>query len=53
MGITASEYLASLRLHKARTLLGTSPTMQAVTERCGYHSGLYLSHVFALRGESP
>jgi AraC-like DNA-binding protein len=40
--------LASLRLHKARTmLLETGLTIQTNAERCGYGSGLYLSHVFA------
>jgi AraC-like DNA-binding protein len=48
MGTTPSGYLASLRLHKARTLLlETDLTIQAVAERCGYGSGLYLSRVFA------
>jgi AraC-like DNA-binding protein len=48
MGTTPSEYLASLRLHKARTLLlETDLTIQTVAERCGYGNGLYLSRVFA------
>jgi transcriptional regulator GlxA family with amidase domain len=48
MGTTPSECLASLRLHKARTmLLETGLTIQTIAERCGYGSGLYLSHVFA------
>jgi AraC-like DNA-binding protein len=48
MGTTPSEYLTSLRLHKARTLLlETDLTIQAVAERCGYGSGLYLSRVFS------
>jgi len=46
-GKNPSEYLASLRLHKARDLLlETDWTIQSVAESCGYTSGFYLSRVF-------
>jgi transcriptional regulator GlxA family with amidase domain len=46
--VTPSEYLTSLRLHHARTmLLETDMTIKDVAQSCGYSSGLYLSRVFS------
>jgi AraC-like DNA-binding protein len=47
LGQTPSDYLTSLRLHKARTLLlETDWTLQRIAQECGYSSGLYLNRVF-------
>jgi AraC-like DNA-binding protein len=50
LGQTPSDYLTSLRLHKARTLLlETDWTLQRIAQECGYSSGLYLNRVFRLK----
>jgi AraC family transcriptional regulator len=47
-GTTPIEYLTSLRVQKAQTLLlETEMTLEQIAERCGYESGFYLSRVFS------
>lgn len=44
---TPNEYLISLRLQRARTLLTeTDATIDEIARACGYRSGLYLSRLF-------
>lgn len=46
-GMTPSDYVTSLRLSRARTLLAeTKMTLEQIAEKCGYDSGLYLSRIF-------
>lgn len=46
-GITPIQYLTSIRLDKAKTLLmETKLTLEQISECCGYQSGLYLNRVF-------
>jgi len=54
-GATPMHYLQSVRLHNALALLhGTSFTLEAIAERCGYHSASHISrHVKAVTGVSP
>ncbi|WP_172255680.1 AraC family transcriptional regulator [Saccharibacillus deserti] len=54
-GETPSRFLKSLRLARARRLLGdTELTLSDIAERCGYENGFYLSRVFAAEtGVSP
>jgi AraC family transcriptional regulator len=47
-GITPIDYLTSLRIQKAQTLLlETEMTLEQIAERCGYENGFYLSRVFS------
>lgn len=47
-GMTPSEYVTSLRLSRARTLLAeTKLTLDQIAEQCGYDNGLYLSRIFS------
>ncbi|WP_181151181.1 helix-turn-helix domain-containing protein [Paenibacillus sp. PCH8] len=52
---TPSEYLRTIRLKKAKTLLIDSGlTLTQIAERCGYENGFYLSRVFSsAMGISP
>lgn len=46
-GITPIQYLTSLRLERAKTLLmETRLTLEQISECCGYQSGFYLNRVF-------
>ncbi|ULL13581.1 AraC family transcriptional regulator [Paenibacillus sp. H1-7] len=48
--MTPMDYLTSLRIQKAQTLLlETTLTLEQVAERCGYENGFYLSRVFSRR----
>jgi AraC-like DNA-binding protein len=45
---TPSDYVASLRLNKARALLAESSlTLEQIASLCGYENGFYLSRVFS------
>ncbi|WP_199620718.1 helix-turn-helix domain-containing protein [Paenibacillus alkalitolerans] len=45
---TPSQYLKSIRLQKAKSLLAeTDLTIDQIAVRCGYESGFYLSRVFS------
>ncbi|WP_158301866.1 helix-turn-helix domain-containing protein [Paenibacillus mesophilus] len=47
-GMTPSDYVTSLRLSRARTLLAeTKMTLEQIAEKCGYEDGLYLSRIFS------
>jgi AraC family transcriptional regulator len=49
-GTTPIDYLTTLRIQKAQTLLlETDMTLEQIAERCGYESGFYLSRVFTRR----
>ncbi|OWA34972.1 hypothetical protein B9G55_14640 [Saccharibacillus sp. O16] len=54
-GETPSRFLKTLRLERARRLLGdTELTLAEIAERCGYENGFYLSRVFtAENGIAP
>ncbi|NOU94788.1 helix-turn-helix domain-containing protein [Paenibacillus sp. LMG 31456] len=46
-GQTPMDYLTSLRLHKAQTLLlETELTLEQIAEQCGYENGFYFSRMF-------
>lgn len=48
IGVSPSEYLTSLRLRKARTLLlETDFTVENIAIQCGYNNGFYFSRVFS------
>jgi AraC-like DNA-binding protein len=47
-GMTPSDYVTSLRLSRARTLLAeTKMTLDQIAQKCGYENGLYLSRIFS------
>jgi AraC family transcriptional regulator len=47
-GMTPIDYLTSLRIQKAQTLLlETEMTLEQIADRCGYENGFYLSRVFS------
>lgn len=47
MRVTPNQYLTSLRLQRARSLLAeTNLSIHEIARRCGYRSGLYLSRLF-------
>lgn len=47
-GMTPSDYVTSLRLSRARTLLAeTKMTLEQIAQKCGYENGLYLSRIFS------
>ncbi|MFC3773567.1 AraC family transcriptional regulator [Paenibacillus sp. GCM10012303] len=47
-GVTPSDYVTSLRLSRARTLLAeTKLTLEQIALQCGYENGLYLSRIFS------
>lgn len=53
-GDTPSRFLKSLRLARARRLLGdTELTLAEIAERCGYENGFYLSRVFTAETGLP
>ncbi|GEM_PF-667050 len=53
-GETPSRFLKSLRLARARRLLGdTELTLAEIAERCGYENGFYLSRVFTAETGLP
>jgi len=54
-GLTPAAYLAEVRLRNALSLIhGSTLTLEAVAERCGYHSASHLTrHVKAATGKSP
>jgi len=46
--MTPSEYLADLRMQRAKSLLTeTALTLEEIAARCGYDNGFYLSRVFS------
>lgn len=47
-GVTPMDYLTSLRIQKAKTLLlETDMTLEQIAEQCGYENGFYLSRMFS------
>lgn len=51
---TPSEYLTSLRLHKARSLLvETNLTLEEIAQLCGYDNGFYFSRAFSKKEGIP
>lgn len=47
-GVTPMDYLTSLRIQKAKTLLlETEMTLEQIAEQCGYENGFYLSRMFS------
>ncbi|MBY6037178.1 AraC family transcriptional regulator [Fictibacillus nanhaiensis] len=48
VGVSPIDYLTSLRLRKARTLLlETDCTIEDIAVRCGYNNGFYFSRIFS------
>ncbi|WP_426449864.1 helix-turn-helix domain-containing protein [Paenibacillus sp. S-38] len=48
LGVSPMDYVTSLRLQQARTLLlETALTLDEIAERCGYENGFYLSRMFS------
>ncbi|WP_225218884.1 helix-turn-helix domain-containing protein [Fictibacillus norfolkensis] len=48
LGVLPVEYLTSIRLRKARTLLlETDYTIEDIAVRCGYNNGFYFSRIFS------
>lgn len=47
LGVTPTDYLTSLKLRKARTLLlETTYTVEDIATQCGYSNGFYFSRIF-------